>query len=192
MLHDPHQSLATLKEGNLRFARDAPRRPWPSADQRRALAAAQQPFAHVLTCADSRVGPETVFDQGLGDLFVTRIAGNVLDDLVIATIELSVDALDIPLLVVMGHTGCAAVAKALGDEDTGRLGHLRTLLRPAIERAGALPGELYPNVIRENMVLVRDSLQQCEPVVAPRWRQGRLLIVGAVYDMSSGLVNWLE
>jgi carbonic anhydrase len=192
MPHDPQQALLRLKEGNLRFARDAPLRPWPAAPQRQALASAQQPIAHVLTCADSRVGPETVFDQSLGDLFVTRVAGNVLDDLVIGTIELSLDALDIPLVVVLGHSCCAAIAKALGDQGAGRIDHLRALLQPAIDRAAAMPGELYTNVIRENVLLRRDFLRECEPIVAPRWRQGRLLVIGALYDLASGVVTWLD
>jgi carbonic anhydrase len=192
MPYDAKQALARLKEGNLRFWRGTPLRPAASAAQRQALASGQQPFAHVLTCADSRVSPEIVFDQGLGDLFVTRVAGNVVDDVVTATMELSVDALDIPLIVVLGHSGCAAIASALGDQETGRLGQLRSLLRPAIERAARLPGDRHGNVIRENVLLRRDFLRQCEPVLAPRCREGLLQVAGGVYDLFSGVVSWLD
>jgi carbonic anhydrase len=192
MPYDPDEALLRLKEGNCRFAQDKPRRPSASAEQRRALYARQQPFAHVLTCSDSRVSPEIIFDQGLGDLFVTRVAGNVVDNVVLGTLEFSVEVLDIPLLLVLGHSGCAAILATLRDQPIpGQTRYIKKLIRPAIERAAAMPGDAEANAVRENVLLFCEFLQSSQAVLAPRVTQGRLRIAGGVYDLVAGTVEWL-
>jgi carbonic anhydrase len=188
----PDEALLRLKEGNRRFAQDRPLRPATCAEQRRALNAQQQPFAHVLTCSDSRVGPEIIFDQGLGDLFVTRVAGNVVGDVVLGTMEFSVEVLDIPLLVVLGHSGCAAILATLRDQPIpGKTSYIKELIRPAIERAAGMAGDPEANAIRENVLLRCEMLRSSQPVLAPRLGQGRVKIAGGVYDLAAGTVDWL-
>src|SRR5438105_3680928 len=109
----PTGSLQRLKDGNARFAADKPNKRDVGADKRKELAKGQHPFAIVLTCADSRVAPELLFDAGLGELFVLRVAGNIADPAVVGSIEYAVEHLHTPLIVVLGHESCGAVAAAL-------------------------------------------------------------------------------
>jgi carbonic anhydrase len=189
---DPNEALRRLKEGNQRFAEDKPLRPATYAEKRQALSVAQEPIAHVFTCSDSRVGPEIIFDQGLGDLFVTRVAGNVYGEVVLGTLEFSVAVLDIPLLVVLGHSACAAVLATVRKQQIpGQSSYIQNLIQPAVDRAAAMPGDLETNAIRENVLLRCESLRISQPVLEPRLRQGRLEIVGGIYDLVSGTVDWL-
>lgn len=106
---NPEKGLAALVEGNRRYQAQRLTHPHQNAARRAALAAGQHPFAAVLSCADSRVPPEIVFDQGLGDLFVVRVAGNITDDVVLGSLEYAVEHLHVPLVVVLGHYKCGAV-----------------------------------------------------------------------------------
>ena len=163
------QALQRLMEGNARYAAGKAQHPREDAARRAETASAQKPFAIVLTCADSRVAPELVFDQGLGDIFVIRVAGNVADDDVQASIEYSVEHLNTNLILVMGHQNCGAVKAALG---TGELpGHLAGLIeriRPAVEASRALPGDATSNAVCANARLVATQLKASRPLLKSR------------------------
>jgi carbonic anhydrase len=157
----------------------------------------QAPDAIILTCSDSRVPPELIFDKGLGDLFVIRVAGNVTGPGVIGTIEYGVDHLKIPLLVVLGHTDCGAVTAVVNGMEAD--GHLRTLaerIAPAVQTTrDAYPEsgreELISRAVRENLWLQIENLFRDSPTVSRAAAEGRLQVWGAVYDLDSGAVDWL-
>ncbi|MGC5628656.1 carbonic anhydrase [Georgenia sp. Z1344] len=142
----PAEAWARLREGNHRFVADTMEHPDQSAARRTQVSVDQKPFAVVLGCSDSRVAAELVFDQGLGDLFVVRTAGHVLDTTVIGSIEYGIDILGIPLVVVLGHDSCGAVGAAVQALSTGRMptGFVRTIVDrviPSLVTRAVLPGE---------------------------------------------------
>src|SRR5262245_22157340 len=144
--------LAELKLGNEHHAAKRYDHPRQSAARQRELASGQHPHAAVLSCADSRVAPEIIFDQGLGDLFDVRVAGNIAGDAEVASIEYAAEHLNVPLVVVMGHQKCGAVtAAAEGGEASGHLPTLLQAIRPAVEKAAGLPGDRIDNAIRLNV-----------------------------------------
>src|SRR4028119_2231189 len=148
-------ALQKLMEGNKRYVNF--KRAYPDQDQVRlkAVAQAQHPFAVVLGCADSRVSPELLFDQGLGDLFVIRVAGNILDDGTLASIEFATAELGVPLVMVLGHQRCGAVKAALeGGEVPGHINRLVEAIKPALEVAKAQPGDKLDNAVRANIRMV--------------------------------------
>lgn len=185
-------AMRFLHDGNARYAGGRPTHPHETRERRLEIASAQQPFAAVLGCSDSRVPPEIVFDQGLGDLFVVRTAGHVVDDAVLASLEYAVLHLKVPLVVVLGHSGCGAVAAAVeGGEHHGHLGHLVEAIRPAVEAAREKSGYLLDRAVRENVVRVAAELQDSRPILAPLVQQEALVIVGAVYTLETGRVEFL-
>lgn len=180
--------------GNERYVARKARRPNQTAARRAEVAKGQWPFAIVLGCADSRVPPEIVFDQGLGDLFVVRVAGNIVDAGGIASIEYAVEHLGARLVLVLGHERCGAVAAAV--EAAGKPGdlpgHLGSLLRPiapAVEQAKGQPGDLLDNAVRANVTLAVGHLKASEPILAGPVREGRVRVVGGRYDLQSGRVE---
>jgi carbonic anhydrase len=184
--------LAELKAGNQHHVKAQYTHPHQSGARRQELARGQQPHAVILTCADSRVPPEIVFDRGLGDLFVIRVAGNVAPDAEVASIEYAVEHLHTPLVVVMGHQSCGAVAAAIeGGDAPGHLPALVNAIRPAVEKARKLPGDLSDNAIRVNVEDVVEQLRTSQPVLAHEVAAGKLRIVGAVYSLATGNVTWL-
>ena len=190
----PEEALARLMAGNRRYAAQRARRPNQTGRRRVEVAAGQHPFAIVLGCADSRVPPEIVFDQGLGDLFVVRVAGNIADDAAVGSFEYAVEHLEQRLILVLGHDRCGAVAAAVeaaekGGDAPGHLGALLGPIRPAVERARGRGGDLLGNAVRANVESVVERLQASEPVLAPAAKTGRLKIVGGRYDLRSGRVE---
>jgi carbonic anhydrase len=184
--------LRELKAGNDHHVAKRYQHPHQTAARQRELAAAQAPHAIILSCADSRVAPEIVLDQGLGDLFDIRVAGNVASDAEIASIEYAAEHLHTPLVVVMGHQKCGAVtAAAESGEAEGHLPSLLALIRPAIERAKGLPGDLVDNGVRINVENVVQQIRASRPVLAPLVDRGTLKVVGAVYSLDTGQVAWL-
>jgi len=189
----PDEALARLLEGNQRFVDGVPRAPVPSAE-RIALASGQDPFAVVLGCSDSRVPIETIFDQQPGDLFVVRVAGNFINDDVLASIEYAVDILSCERLIVLGHTGCGAVQAALAHIESGTRfnGHIQRLadaIAPAARRAGVHPGDRWENAVVEN---VRGSVQTAlarSEIVNTAVEAGTVRVIGATYDLHHGSVN---
>jgi carbonic anhydrase len=184
--------LRELQSGNAHHAAKRYLHPHQTAARQRELAATQNPHAIVLSCADSRVAPEIILDQGLGDLFDVRVAGNVASDTELASIEYAAAHLHTPLLVVMGHQKCGAVtAAAESGEAEGHLPSLLALIRPAVERARAQPGDLIDNAVRINVENVVRQVSGSTPVLADLVDRGALTVVGAVYSLDTGKVAWL-
>jgi len=187
-----------LKEGNRRFVSGS--RTFTHLDRTRLDEVAengQQPFATVLTCSDSRVPAEHIFDAGIGDLFVVRVAGNVCDTNEIASIEYGVDHLKTPVLVVMGHIQCGAVtAVAEGGEFHGNLAELLANIEIAVGRVttkypGLTGEELVSKCVEENVWVPIEDLFKRSSITCELVEKGELLVVGALYDLSTGEVKWL-
>jgi len=185
--------LARLMQGNARFVADAPAH-WSALAARRAeVAQTQHPFAIILGCSDSRVPPEQVFDRTVGDLFVIRVAGNVVDDVDLGSIEYAADHLHVPLLVVMGHERCGAVTAAVeGGEPHGHVGAIVKRIAPAVAEARKQPGDLVDNAVRANVRDVVASIRKEASVLAELEHEGKLKIVGARYDLDTGEVTIVE
>lgn len=189
----PAEATTRLVEGNARFASGHLQHPRQTPDCRTELATGQRPFAVVLGCADSRTGPEVLFDQGLGDLFVVRAAGNVIDDHAIGSIEYAVEHLHAPLIVVLGHERCGAVVAA---RDTiaahGHAeGHVQSLveaIRPAVE---ATSGQDVEATCKANVRNIVQALRKSEPILRHMAEGGEIKVVGAYYDLDTGLVAFL-
>lgn len=192
----PDEALARMQAGNQRFMAGTAQHPHADRGRLEETAGGQAPFATVIGCSDSRVPIEVVFDQGIGDLFVIRVAGNVCDVDEIGSIEYGVDHLATPLLVVLGHENCGAVtAVATGAEVHGSIPALIDNIRPAVERAEALTGaegsEVVSAAVVENVWQSISDLISNSPPVRQRLNAGQLKIVGAVYSLESGEVRWL-
>jgi carbonic anhydrase len=184
--------LRELKAGNEHHVGKRYQHPHQSAERQRELASSQHPHATILSCADSRVAPEIVFDQGLGDVFDVRVAGNVAGDTELASIEYAAEHLHTPLLVVMGHQKCGAVtAAAEAGEAKGHLPSLLEMIRPAVQKARGQPGDLVDNAVRINVENVVRQVRTSKPVLGPLVDRSELLVVGAVYSLDTGRVAWL-
>lgn len=191
------RALQELLDGNRRYVAARLAHPHQTVERRQSLAGHQSPFAIILGCSDSRVPPEVIFDQGLGDLFVVRVAGNVLDAAVTASLEYAADHLETPLLVVLGHTGCGAVhatlqALAAEESGAGSPGFLANAIRPAVAAARVRGGDLMDGTVRANVEQVAGQLAGMEPVLSARVRAGQLRVAGMLYDLHSGRVELLE
>ena len=182
----PDAALARLMEGNNGFAQGR----LASFDEDLAIlkehtVAKQEPFAAVLSCADSRVPVELIFDQSIGHVFVTRVAGNVCTPEVIASLEYGAVVLGVPIIMVLGHDGCGAVKATIdGKPVPGQISALYAPLRPGIERAGA---DLTA-AIKANAQVQADLLRTASPVIAPLVKTGKMKVVAAYYDLASGKV----
>jgi carbonic anhydrase len=185
--------LETLLAGNARFAAGEASRADRSPVRRGAVAGAQHPPAIVLTCSDSRVAPEIAFDQGLGELFVIRNAGNVLDPHVIGSIEYAVAHLGSSLILVVGHERCGAVAAAVaGGHAEGGVGEVVASITPSVEIARGLGGDDRVDVtVRAHARRVAELLRASGPVISEAVRAGRLRVAAARYDLDTGLVELL-
>jgi carbonic anhydrase len=188
----PDQALQRLLEGNQRYVGAKPTYPNLTVDRRTQLAQGQHPFSIVFSCVDSRVPPELLFDRGLGDLFVIRTAGHVLDDAVLGSIEYGVAELGIPLILVLGHEKCGAVKATLEavEHHTTAPDRIQTLVRaitPAIEQSKGQPGDALDNAVLANTALTVGRLQ-ATPLLADALGKGGLKIIGGRYDLDSGAV----
>jgi len=187
------QALQKLLAGNLRYVTNAATHPDQTPERRAEVAKGQSPFAIVLTCADSRVSPEVVFDQGLGDLFVVRNAGNVLDDHTIGSIEYAVEHLHAQLVIVLGHGQCGAVSAAVaGGHAPGHIASVVEAIEPAVELAKDLPGDKVDNVVRTNAKRVAEILNRVEPILSESVKSGKVKVVAARYDLGSGQVEVIK
>lgn len=195
--NDAEQVLTKLTEGNARWMSGKTTNPHTDSAWRTEIAKGQHPFVTVLTCADSRLPVERIFDQGAGDVFVVRVAGNVAGGSEVGTIEYGVGHLKTPVLVIMGHTKCGAVAAAAANADVhGKLGELVGRVKPSVERAkrlnpGATDEEVVAMAIKENVWqtvydVLKESSELRESVEA-----GHVQIVGAICDISTGKVEWM-
>jgi len=197
----PDTVLKLLLEGNQRFMKGQPsllsrRRPEDFA----ALASGQAPLAIIVGCADSRVAPELIFDQGVGDLFVVRLAGNVVSGAgptVKGSIEYAVAELGVRLIMVLGHSQCGAVKAAIEhieakDVLPGSIDALIDPIRVAVTAAQGQSGDKLDNVIKANVAKGVERLKSLDPIVSKVAKTGELKVVGATYELSSGLVKILD
>lgn len=187
------EALALLMAGNHRYVTGEMTYPRQAAVDRQALIAGQSPFAVILGCADSRVPPNLIFDQGLGDLFVIRVAGNIVDDAILGSIEFALATLQTPLVMVLGHANCGAVQATLsGGELAGHLPSLAAAIQPAVDRVKDAPGDQLDQAIKANALNVADQLRHSQPILAGSVRAGQVRIVAAHYDLASGKVTVLD
>ena len=185
----PDEALDELMAGNRRHAWGTLRHPRQTAQRRKEVAGGQHPMAIVIGCSDSRVPPEIVFDQGLGDLFVIRVAGHVVSQVVLGSVELAVRELGVGLIVVLGHSRCGAVTAAVEDaKAAGDLKRLIGAIRPAAEEASGQSGDAVDDAARANVAMAVGQLQS-SPMLGQLATQVPLRIVGAFYDLDTGRVD---
>lgn len=181
-----------LMSGNKRFVESRMRHSGHTVRRRIEIANGQHPFAVVVCCSDSRVPPEILFDQGLGNLFVIRLAGNIIDDAAIGSIEYAVEHLNVSFVMVLGHERCGAVeATVKGGHYPGHVGALAKAIRPAMVDAARQPGDFVENTVRANVALVVRQLRSSGPILDERFKNGLLSIEGARYDLDDGTVEML-
>ena len=191
------EALQALMEGNKRFVNSLKKGPGRSSKRRKEVAAGQNPFVAILACADSRVAPEILFDQGIGDLFVVRVAGNIVNPTnygIQGSLEFGVLALGAPLIMVLGHSECGAVAGAIealqkGTEFPGSINNIVQTIEPAVERAKTEKGDLLHNSIISNVQIGVDKLNNSDPVISDLVKKGKVKVVGANYDLKTGEVK---
>ncbi len=186
--------LAELKAGNQRHVTGSYKpNNHKTLARRSELAAGQHPGAIILSCADSRVPPEIVFDQGLGDLFVVRVAGNIVEDAGLGSMEYAVEHLGSKLIVVLGHERCGAVDATLkGGEAPGHIAELVRKIQPAIDKSKGLPGDKLDNAVITNVKLVVSHLKAAKPILSDQSSNKKIRIVGARYDLDTGIVTWID
>jgi carbonic anhydrase len=189
-----------LLAGNERFAEGRPNSPRRSPADFRQLAEGQHPFAMVIGCADSRVPPEILFDVGKGAIFVVRVAGNVVSGagaVVKGSIEYAVAELNVPLIMVLGHVNCGAVKAAIAhlnakDSLPGAINDLVELIKPAVEQSKGASTDPLSGAIHKNVQIGVERLKGLEPILAPSVKQGKLKVVGGVYDLHTGKVTLVK
>jgi carbonic anhydrase len=187
------QAMQKLMEGNARFVSNQVTHPNQAAERRAEVVSGQHPFAIIVGCSDSRVPPEVLFDQGIGDLFVVRTAGQVMDNVTIGSIEYAVEHLNVPLIVVLGHDACGAVKATIeGGIAPGHLGSLVEFIKPAVDEAKASGNEsgLLNSSIDINVRNIVAELSATKPILSSKVKEGKLKIVGARYLLDSGAVKF--
>jgi carbonic anhydrase len=190
----PDDALVRLKEGNQRFVTGKPMKPRQDFSRIKEVAGGQTPFATIVGCSDSRVPNEIIFDQGLGDLFIVRTAGQVSTYASWGSIEFAEEVLGTKLIVVLGHTQCGAVKAAVNlPEVPGHIVTLINAIKPAVEKAKTKkPVDVLDAAIRENIQMQVDQLKGLEPVLAKRVKEGSIKIIGALYHLETGTIEFLE
>ncbi|MFT0860115.1 carbonic anhydrase [Ancylobacter sp. G4_0304] len=189
------EALARLKTGNEAFVKGASCVVVGGVERIAALAGGQAPFAVVVTCSDSRTSPELLFDASLGELFVVRVAGNTVDQTALGSIEYGVAVLGAPLVLVLGHSGCGAVEAAVKmvterAEYPGAIATMVEPILPAVLKAQTQPGDLLSNAIATNVRLVLGAIGNGSAMVTEAKKAGKVRLVGGVYDLSSGVVDF--
>jgi carbonic anhydrase len=187
--------LDRLLEGNARFVNGKMQHPDGSTERRVAISTAQHPFAVVLCCSDSRVPPELIFDQGLGDLFVIRTAGNLVDSIELGSIEYAVEHLGVNLVVVLGHEKCGVIKAFLKNDPQEN--HIKKLMDDVSKESEILDalkekGDTTDNCVRANIRHITKLLRNSQPVLMEKKLSGSLTVVGARYDLDSGKVEVIE
>src|SRR4051794_7183695 len=185
-------ALTRLMAGNQRYTRHKERHPDESLARRKELISGQHPFAVILGCSDSRVPPELLFDQGLGDLFVVRVAGNIVDDAVLGSIEYAVEHLGTKLIVVLGHEKCGAVSAAVeGGNPPGHLKALVDAIKTSVDETANTPGDRIHNCVIVNAQRVARQIRESEPLLKDYAGKG-LKVVSADYVLDTGRVSLLN
>lgn len=188
----PDGALNRLMQGNRRYVEGVGRR-YDFRSEREALSRGQNPFAAILSCADSRVAPEFCFDTARGDVFVCRVAGNLATDEIVASLEYAVQVLNTPLIMVLGHDACGAVDAAIKSIKNGTTlpGHLPSLvdaIKPAVDAAKSDNGDMLANTIRKNVALNVDKLKSAAPILKSFVDDKKIRVVGGVYELTTGKV----
>jgi carbonic anhydrase len=191
----PDAALDRLKSGNGRYVKGLAKR-HDFKHEREALTSGQNPYAGILSCADSRIAPEYAFDTARGDLFVCRVAGNFLNDDGVASFEYAVQVLNTPLLMVLGHQACGAVDAAIKSirDGTTLPGHLPSLVNaiaPAVKATQNQPGNALDNAIKKNVLLNVEKLKAASPIIDKFVTEKKVRVVGAVYNLATGKVELL-
>jgi carbonic anhydrase len=191
----PDAAIRRLMAGNERYVANKPQDA-DFASNRKALIMGQNPYACILSCADSRVSPEFCFDEERGDLFVNRLAGNYVNTDMIANIEYGVAVLKAPLVMVLGHTNCGAITAAIdanqnGTQYPGHIQVITTALRPAVKAGQAQKGDLLDAVTRANIKISVESLRQATPLIKKMVDDKSVMIVGGLYHLDTGRVEVL-
>jgi len=182
--------LSRLKAGNERFVADKLDGQLQDSSRRNSLTGGQEPYAIILSCADSRVVPELCFDTGLGELFVVRVAGNVANTSSIGSIEYAVAHIGCPLLVVMGHQSCGAVTAAISGGNNGyNINHLLAHITPAMAECG--DGADVNDVVKKNAEMTVAELTARSKIISDAISGGKLQVVPAYYELESGSVEFL-
>jgi carbonic anhydrase len=189
----PDAALERLGKRNERYV-EGPMRRHDFIPERSSLVGGQNPYAAILSCADSRIGPEFAFDTGRGDIFVVRVAGNFLTDEGLASFEYAAAVLKTPLLLVLGHQGCGAVGAAIkavndGTKFPGHIPSLTHAIAPAVKKAKDQPGDPLENAIKENVLLNVKKLESAGPIISDYVESKRVKVVGGIYDLKSGRVD---
>ena len=192
----PAAALKLLTEGNRRYVTGVSKR-HDFKNEREALTRGQNPYAGILSCANSRIAPEYAFDSGRGDLFVCRVAGNFLNDDAVASFEYAVAVLNTPLLMVLGHRSCGAVDAAIKSikDNTTLPGHLPSLvsaISPAVKAVANQPGNTLDNAIKQNVVLNVEKLKSATPIIDRAVADQKVRVVGAVYNLDTGRVDLID
>jgi carbonic anhydrase len=190
----PADAVSKLKEGNGRYTSGNLQHPGQTTERRAELTKDQHPFAVILSCSDSRVPPEIVFDQGLGDLFVVRVAGNVIDDHGLGSIEYAVDHLGARLIVVLGHQSCGAVKAAketiaAKSKASGHIQSLVTAIRPVVE---ATAKDDLDTTVKANVKHVVQALRSSTPILKAKVDSGEVQVIGGYYSLDTGAVSLLD
>ena len=185
-----NEVINRLKEGNQRFVTDKSEGKFRDSIRRDALTAGQSPFAAILSCADSRVAPEIVFDFGLGEIFTVRVAGNVANISSIASIEFAVTVLKVNVVLVQGHSGCGAVEAAIKGDDLGyNLNLLLTHIKPAVEKT---PTGNIEDIIKKNAQLNAEEMVRRSALIKEAVESGHVKIIPTFYKLESGKVEFLS
>jgi len=190
----PAEAISKLKEGNGRYTSGNPQHPGQTTERRTELAKTQDPFAGIVSCSDSRVPPEIIFDQGLGDLFIVRVAGNVINDEGLGSIEYTVDHLGTRLILVLGHQRCGAVDAAretiaAKGKAPGHIQSLVTAIKPAVE---ATAKDDLETTIKTNVKNVVQALRSSTPILKAKVDSGEIQVIGGYYSLDTGAVTFLE
>jgi len=191
------QALQKLMDGNKRYVAGNLMKKDLGETKRKELTKGQKPFAIVITCSDSRVPPELLFDQGLGDIFVIRVAGNVVDPIALGSIEYGAEHLNAPLLFILGHSKCGAVTATLEakGKPEGNIGEIVKKIMPAAEKAkkkGGTEDEILETAIKENVKNVYNDVMRKSKIIPELLHEGKLKIVAGEYDITTGKVGMIE
>lgn len=190
-LPDPDTALQKLMDGNQRFTQHHPQYPDQTEARLTEVSQTQHPFATILSCADSRVPAELIFDQGIGDIFDVRVAGNISTPETLGSIEYAVALLGTPLLMVLGHERCGAVTAAVqGESLPGDIGSFVKAILPAVDRVKGKPGDAVDNAVTANVHYQIEQLKR-SPLLTERLQSGALKMVGGRYDLDTGCVTLL-
>jgi carbonic anhydrase len=194
---DVTDPLSELKMGNQRFIEDHTVHPHQTLSRLRSLKSGQHPVATVVSCSDSRVPPELIFDQGLGDLFVIRNAGNILGDYELGSVEYAVTHLHTPIVIVLGHEGCGAIEAFVSHKHDTIPNHIQDIIdyiksEPEEQVLDDSAPDYLDLAVEANVRHGVNYLQQSDSVLVKALRNGEVRVIGAVFDMDTGLVRWLE